>query len=73
MTGGRWVVRANIAYAVIGLAILNTGLLAGWAGWTAIALGVLIPIGVAITKAGFPQLADLAPLVIGVAAIIEAV
>ncbi len=68
-----WVVGANIAYAVIGLAILNTGLLPGWAGWTAIALGVLIPVGVAITKTGFPQLADLAPLVIGVAAILEAV
>lgn len=73
LSEGGWLVGANIAYAVIGLAILNTGLLPGWAGWTAIALGVLIPVGVAITKFGFPQLADLAPLVIGVAAIIEAV
>lgn len=73
LSEGGWVVGANIAYAVIGLAILNTGLLPGWAGWTAIAFGVLIPVGVAITKAAFPQLADLAPLVIGVAAIIEAV
>jgi len=39
----------------------------------AIALGVLLPIVILITKAGFPQLGSLVPFIIGIAAIIESV
>ncbi len=68
---GAWIVAANLAYAVIGLAIVGSGLLPGWAGWTALALGVAIAIVVVATRNGFPQLAGLAPFIIGVAAVLE--
>lgn len=67
-----WIVGSNLAYAVLGAGILSTGTLHAWSAWTAIVLGILIPIAIAVTKAGFPQLADLAPFALGIAAIIEA-
>ena len=70
---GVWIVGTNLAYAAMGVAILQSGLLPAWSGWVAIALGVLLPIVVLITKAGFPQLGSLVPFVIGIAAIIESV
>jgi hypothetical protein len=69
---GVWIVGANLAYTLIGLSILQTGLVAGWAGWSVVVGSGLIAVLVPITRGGFPQLAVLAPAVIGIAAIIEA-
>ena len=70
---GVWIVGANIAYAVVGIAILQSGVVAAWAGWATIGLGVLIPIAVLLIRNGFPQLAEVAPFVLGIALIIESV
>ncbi len=70
---GVWIVGSNLAFAGIGVAILQSGLLPAWSGWVAIALGILLPIVVLITRAGFPQLGGLVPFIIGIAAIIESV
>jgi hypothetical protein len=70
---GVWILGANLAYAVMGLAILQSGLVGTWAGWAALVLGLLIPIAIVITKAGFPQLAEVVPFIVGIALIIESV
>lgn len=70
---GTWIVGANLAYAVFGVAILQTDLLAAWAGWVSIAGGALVAGAVGVTRAGFPQLAVLLPAVTGIALIIESV
>jgi hypothetical protein len=70
---GVWVIGANLAYAVFGIAILQTDLLAGWAGWVSLIGGVLIPVVVLVVRDGFPQLGILLPAVIGVAVLIAAV
>ena len=70
---GVWIVGANLAYAAMGVAILQSGLLPAWSGWAALALGLLIPTVVLLTKAGFPQLGSLVPFIVGIAAIIESV
>jgi len=62
-----WIVGANIAYALMGYAILTTDLVADWAGWCAMVAGPLTAIGVLITRDGFPQLGYLLPAVIGIA------
>ena len=66
-----WVIGANVAYVLIGSATLASGLLPAWAGWTAIGTGVVLTLLVMATKFGFPQMSDLAPFVLGVAAILE--
>lgn len=68
---GVWIIGANLAYAVFGVAILQTGLLASWAGWVSLVGGPIIAVTVVATRGGFPQLAILLPAVIGVAALIE--
>lgn len=70
---GVWIVGTNLAYAVMGVAILRSGLLPAWSGWAALVLGLFLPVVVLITKAGFPQLGGLVPFIIGIAAIIESV
>jgi len=70
---GVWVVGTNLAYAALGVAILQSGLLPAWAGWAALVLGLLIPVVVLATKAGFPHLGGLVPFIVGIAAIIESV
>jgi hypothetical protein len=65
-----WVIVANIAYAVLGLAILQSGLLADWAGWVAIGLGIGIPILVVATRYGFPEMTQIVPLIVGIALIL---
>ena len=62
-----WIAGANIAYALIGVAILQTGLVAAWAGWVTLVGGIVIAMGVLVTREGFPQLGYLPPAVIGVA------
>lgn len=68
---GAWILGTNIAYAVIGVAILQSGLVATWSGWAAISLGVLIPVVVLVTRVGFPQLGLLVPFIVGISVIIE--
>ncbi len=66
-----WVVAANIGYVMLGAAVLTTGLLPAWAGWSAVGIGSVLAIIVLVTKVGFPQMSDLAPFVLGVAAVLE--
>lgn len=73
LSEGVWIIGTNLAYAVVGVAIIQSGFVGAWAGWAALALGVLIPVFVVMTKAGFPQLGELVPFIVGIAVIIEAV
>ena len=66
-----FLVIVNLAYAGLGIAIISTGFPAVWAGWVAVVIGVVTPAGVLIARAGFPHLALTAPIVIGVALLIE--
>ncbi len=61
-----WVIVGNLAYVLVGLAILQTGLLPGWSGWVAIAAGSATPIIVVITRNGFPELVQIVPFVLGI-------
>lgn len=67
-----WVIAANLAYLVIGIAILRSGQVASWAGWVAVALGGGIPVAVVATRQGFPELSQLVPFALGISLIIEA-
>lgn len=69
---GVWVIGANLAYVVVGLAILQTTLVADWAGWVSVVGGGVIAVLVLATRAGFPQLAILVPAAIGIALLLEA-
>ena len=66
-----WISGANVAYALIGVAILQTGLVSDWAGWITLVGGTVIAIGVLTTREGFPQLGYVPPAVIGIALLIE--
>lgn len=68
---GAWIVGTNLAYAVIGVGVLQSGLVGEWAGWAAVGVGLAIPVLVLVTKAGFPQLGLVVPFILGVATIIE--
>lgn len=68
-----WIVGSNISYSLIGLVILQTGVVGDWAGWLALMGGALIAVVVLIARAGFPQLGILIPAVLGIALLIEAV
>jgi hypothetical protein len=72
VTEASWIVGANLAYACFGVAILRADLVGGWAGWIALVAGILIPVIVIVTRAGFPQLGVLIPALIGIALLIEA-
>lgn len=66
-----WIVGSNLAYALLGLAILQSGVVADWAGWAVLVIGVLISVAVLLGREGFPQLGYLPPAVIGIALLIE--
>ena len=66
-----WITGANLAYVLIGVTALRTGLVSGWAGWITLIGGIVIATGVLITREGFPQLGYLPPAVIGIALLIE--
>lgn len=70
---GCWIVGSNLAYSLLGLAILQTDVVAAWAGWVALVGGVVIAVTVMILRDGFPQLGILLPAVIGVALLVAAV
>lgn len=70
---GVWVIGSNLAYALFGVAILQSGVTAPWAGWVALVAGLLIPLLVALSRFGFPQLGEVIPFVIGVAVIITSI
>lgn len=69
---GAWIVGSNLAYALIGVAILQSGLVGAWAGWAALGVGLMIPVAFAATRFGFPQLGVIVPFILGVAVLIEA-
>lgn len=66
-----WITGANLSYALLGVAILQTDLVADWAGWLSLFGGVITAAGVLIAREGAPQLSYLVPAVIGVALLIE--
>lgn len=68
-----WILGANVAYAILGAAVLSTGLLPAWSGWAAVGVAVAIVLIVAISRVGFPQMGDLVPFILGIAAILEVI
>lgn len=68
-----WIVGSNVAYSLLGFSILQTGLVADWAGWIALIGGALTAVVVLIVRNGFPQLGILIPAVLGVALLMEAI
>ena len=70
---GTWIIGSNLAYIAVGVAVIQSGLIAAWAGWAAVALGAGLAILVLATRYGFPQLGLLVPAILGVATIIESV
>jgi len=68
---GTWIIGSNLAYAILGIGVLQSGMIGGWAGWSAVGIGLLIPIIVLATRVGFPQLGLIVPFVLGVATLIE--
>lgn len=68
-----WIVGSNLAYSLVGVAILQTGVVADWAGWVALIAGAVTTVVVLVVRDGFPQLGILVPAIIGVALLIEAV
>jgi hypothetical protein len=70
---GVWVIGTNLAYAVVGVAIVGSGVVADWAGWVALVGGVLTAVVVVVLRDGFPQLGVLIPAILGVALLIEAI
>lgn len=69
---GAWIVGSNLAYALIGVAILQSGIVAAWAGWATLGVGLMIPVAFLATRFGFPQLGVIVPFILGVALLIEA-
>lgn len=67
-----WIVGSNVVYSLLGLSILQTGLVADWAGWTALIGGALTAVVVLIVRDGFPQLGIMIPAVLGIALLVEA-
>lgn len=67
-----WVLAANAAAIGFGVAIVRGDVLAAWAGWTAIVIGLVIVGAVSATRYAFPQMGLLVPIVLGVAALIAA-
>lgn len=65
-----WVFGANLAYILVGWAVLQSGLVAAWAGWAAVVLGVGIPAAIALVRDLFPQLSLLVPFILGVALLV---
>ena len=67
-----WIVGSNIAFSLLGVAILQTGVVAEWAGWVALIAGAVIAVVVLVIREGFPQLGFLIPALIGVTLLVEA-
>jgi hypothetical protein len=68
---GVWVITANLAYAVFGVAIASSGLTTAWVGWAAMGLGLSIVTLVVVLRDGFPQLALLVPAFVGIALLVS--
>jgi hypothetical protein len=66
-----WIAGSGLAYALMGLAVLQTELLAGWAGWFSIVVGSLTAVIVLVARDGFPQLGYFPPAALGIALLIE--
>lgn len=72
LSEGVWIVGSNLAYAVLGAAVVRSEVVGTWAGWAAIGLGILIPVVVLSIRDGFPQLGYLSPTLLGIAVLIAA-
>lgn len=66
VTEGVYVLGGNLAYVVLGGAIVASGALAPWIGWTLVVVGGTTITGVVASRKGFPQLALLGPVILGV-------
>ena len=65
-----FVMAANLAAVVWGLAMLDSGYPADWMGWTAIVIGALAVLMVGYTREAFPHLGVIVPVVLGVALVL---
>ncbi|HSJ36200.1 MAG TPA: hypothetical protein VLB85_14205 [Acidimicrobiia bacterium] len=65
-----WVIGANLAYVLVGWAILQSGLVAAWAGWAAVVIGIGIPAALAMVRDLAPQLSLLVPFILGIALLV---
>lgn len=61
-----WVTVGNLYYALVGIAILSSAMLPDWAGWVAVAWGLVIPVVVLATRFGFPEMTQVLPFVLGI-------
>jgi hypothetical protein len=66
-----WVIGANVAVAVVGLALLQSGLVGSWAGWVGVGLGLAIPATALAAQYVFPEMSLIAPFVMGIGLIIQ--
>jgi hypothetical protein len=65
-----YIAAANVAFIGWGIAVLDTGHPASWAGWACLALAAVALLVVGFTREGFPQLGVLVPVVLGVALVL---
>ena len=62
-----FVIAANLAYAAWGVAIVDSGFPAEWAGWVAFVSGLLLAVWAAAQDYFFQHMTLITPLVVGVA------
>ena len=66
-----WSWLGNAAVAMLGAAVVRADHPAGWCGWAAIVLGVLLLVQLAVTGDALPALYHVAPALIGVALLLD--
>jgi hypothetical protein len=66
-----WSVLGNAAVVGFGAAIVRSGYPAAWCGWTAVALGALVLVQLAVTGDALPALYHVGPALVGVALLID--
>ncbi len=67
---GGFILLSNLAYVAWGVAMVQSGFPAEWAGWASIALASLIVVSVLAARQGFPHLGLFVTAVLGVALVI---
>lgn len=66
-----WSAIANAAIVGFGVAVVRSGLVGTWSGWTAIVLGTLILVQLLVTGDALPGLYHVGPAVIGAAVLLD--
>jgi hypothetical protein len=66
-----WTALANAAVVGFGVAVVQSGYPAPWAGWAAIALGALMLAQLLVTGDALPALYHVAPALLGIALLID--